>query len=109
MSIESAKDAPAYIYAHYGGAVAYRARDMNSQMAVTAFNLSCVVISVDYRKGPEVKCPMGSQDFCDAFEYIVENPENFGISVSKVVLAGTCGGGWIVAGAANLMVRSGQI
>ena len=58
-SLETTSIAPAYIYAHGGGAFAFEARDFNNIMAVTCQNLNCVVISVDFRKGPEVKCPRG--------------------------------------------------
>jgi acetyl esterase len=51
--------APCYIWAHGGGGVMFTAEDHNGLMAMAAVNLGCVVISVDYRLGPEVKCPTG--------------------------------------------------
>lgn len=72
--------APAYIYAHYGGAVAYSARDCNNIMAVAAHNLNCIIVSVDFRNGPEVKCPRGQQDFVDAIMHIIKNSEKFSIN-----------------------------
>ena len=42
------------------------ARDWDHTMVVTTVNLDCVVFCVDYRLGPEVKCPTGQQDFVDA-------------------------------------------
>ena len=57
---------PAYIYAHGGGAISFTARMVQSALTVTAVNLNCVCISIDYRKGPEHKCPRGQQDYVDA-------------------------------------------
>lgn len=78
-------------------------------MAISCNNLNCVIISVDFRNGPEVKCPTGQQDFVDAVIHIMDNPYKFGIDAGRVCMAGISGGGWIVAGAANLMVKSKEI
>ena len=99
------EEAAAYIYAHGGGAFVFQASDFDNTMAVTCLNLDCVVISVNYRKGPEVKCPRGQQDFVDAVLYISENPSQFGIDSSRICMAGISGGGWIVTGAANLLAK----
>ena len=80
-----------------------------SLMAITCNNLGCVVVSVDFRNGPEVKCPTGQQDFVDAVMHIITHNCKYGIDPAKVCLAGISGGGWIVAGAANLMVKAGTI
>ena len=53
------KEAAAYLYAHGGYAVGLSARDWDHTMVVTTMNLNCVVFCVDYRLGPEVKCPTG--------------------------------------------------
>ena len=55
----TSESSAAYVYAHNGGGFACNARLSNGLMAVTTINLNCVVFSVDYRKGPEVKCPTG--------------------------------------------------
>ena len=101
--------APAYIYAHGGGAFAFRARDFNNIMSVSCINLNCVVISVDFRNGPEVKCPRGQQDFADAVHHVMNNPTKYRINTNKVCLAGISGGGWIVVGAANLMAKEDKL
>ena len=40
---------------------------------------------------------------------ILESPKKFGIDPSRVCLAGISGGGWIVAGAANLMAKEDKL
>ena len=61
----------AYVYAHGGGAFAFQAREFNNIMSVTCINLNCIVVSVDFRNGPEVKCPRGQQDFADVVSHII--------------------------------------
>jgi acetyl esterase/lipase len=53
------QSAPAYFYAHGGGAYALTAKHQNPTMSSTAVNLNCVVFNIDYRLGPEVKAPVG--------------------------------------------------
>ena len=74
-------------------------------MAISCVNLNCAIICVDYRKGPEVKCPTGHNDFVQAVLHILDNPGKFSINPNKVCMAGISGGGWIVAGAANILVK----
>ena len=78
-------------------------------MAVTANNLNCVVVSVDYRKGPEVRCPQGQRDFVDALNHVLDNSSKFNIDPKKICIAGTSGGAWIVTGAANILGKSGKL
>ena len=104
---EVQKDAPVYVYAHGGGGFVFDAKTADNMMAVSCLNLDCVIISVDFRNGPEVKCPVGQEDFVDAVNYIFAHPADFasGIDLSRVCLAGISGGGWIVAGAANILAK----
>ena len=39
----------------------------------------------------------------------MDNPTDFGVDASRVCIAGISGGAWIVAGAANLLVKSGKM
>lgn len=78
-------------------------------MASTALNLDCVVFNIDYRLGPEVKAPTGSQDFVDAFNYVLANSNNYGIDPAKNCISGCSGGGWIVTGAANLLAKANDL
>lgn len=74
-------------------------------MAVTCINLNCVIISVDFRNGPEIKCPRGQLDYLESINYIYANPTQFGIDHNKICIAGIDGGGWIITGAANLLAK----
>ena len=78
-------------------------------MSHTCLNLNCVVFNIDYRKGPEVKCPTGQQDFVDAVTHVLSDPAKYGIDATKASLAGASGGGWIAGGAANLMAKANSL
>lgn len=53
------QEAPAYFYAHGGGAWALKAKHVEGNMWMTAINLNCVLFNVEYRLAPEYKCPTG--------------------------------------------------
>lgn len=97
-----------YIYAHEGGAVFSTAGDYHQLMSVITTNLNCVVISVDFRNGPEVKCPTGQQDCVSVIHHILDNSKKYGIDPKRACLAGLSGGGWIVTGAMNLLVKASK-
>ena len=100
---------PGYIYAHGGGGVMGTAEQVNDYCCITALNLNCCVFNVNYRLGPEVKCPTGMQDFIDCLKLVHEKAEMFSVDTSRVCIAGLSGGGWIVAGAANILAKEGEI
>ena len=53
------KKNPAYVWAHGGGGYAGTALEHEPLIGKMAVNLNCTVFNVDYRLGPEVKCPKG--------------------------------------------------
>lgn len=101
--------AASHVYAHGGGGVIFSAEDWNKPMAVTCLDLNCVLFNVDFRNGPETRCPWNQQDFVDAFLHIHANATKYGLDSSKITIGGESGGGWVCVGAANLMVKSGDI
>ena len=57
-------------------------------MAHVALNLDCIVFNVDYRLAPEVKCPVGQEDFVDALLHVRENADSFGVDANKLCISG---------------------
>ena len=51
----------------------FDAESANQLCQVTAVNLNCVVFNIDFRNGPEAKCPGGQEDYLDALKYIHDN------------------------------------
>ena len=74
------KALPGYIYAHGGAAVMTVASDYDDSLAMVACNLNCVVVNVDFRNGPEVKCPTGQHDYRSVVLYILENASHFSMT-----------------------------
>ena len=103
------QSAPGMIYAHGGGGVFTDATLSHGYLSIVAVNLNCVIFSVNYRKGPEVKAPQGSQDFVDAINYVLSKAGSYGCDANKFAACGVSGGGWILCGAANILARANDI
>lgn len=58
------------IHAHGGGAIMLNAEMFNGMLAVWAVENGSVLFNVDYRLGPETKCPGGQEDFVKAIEHV---------------------------------------
>ncbi len=67
-----------------------------------------VLVSVNYRKGPEVKCPGGQQDFATAVEHVYNNADSFGVDKNMICTSGVSGGGWICLGASHLLTKANK-
>lgn len=97
---------PANIDAHGGGAVLLDAEMFNMDMAKHAILKKCIIFNVNYRKGPETKCPGGQQDFAKVIEHVYNNADKWGVDRSKICASGVSGGGWICLGATILLARA---
>ena len=51
------KNSPAYFYAHGGVGFAMSCDYEKPVMSHLCVKLNCVIFNINYRKGPEVKCP----------------------------------------------------
>lgn len=103
------KNGPAYIWAHGGAAIYFEAQDFIGIKRVEALKLNATIFNVNYRKAPEAKCPDNQQDFVDVIRYIYTHGPNFAVDPNKLAIGGESGGGWIAAGAVNLMIKAGDI
>lgn len=75
-------------------------------LAVVAVNLNATVVNVDFRNGPEVKPPTGANDFRAVLKYMKDNGGKHDINPKKICVAGMSGGGWIVTGAINQIIKN---
>lgn len=106
-SLDLSKKQPAYVYAHGGGGIVGEAKtDGEAVCCYSAVNLNCVVFNVEYRLGPEFKCPRGQMDFICCLKDVIKNQAC--VDTSKICIAGISGGGWIVGGASNILAKSGE-
>ena len=99
---------PAYFYAHGGGGITQGADNSNDYLCATALNLDCIVFNVDYSLGPEVKAPVSHEEFVDAMFHVIDNADKFNIDTKMLCYAGISGGGWIVAGASNILAKANK-
>ena len=98
----------ALVWAHGGGAVTLTAQISNPMMVRWAYAFNCIVFNVDYRLGPETKCPGGQRDQMKAFIHIYNHSEKYGVDKTKIVMGGESGGAWITLGAAYQLVIVGK-
>ena len=87
----------------------FHAKMFNNNNCHVALNLNCVVFNVDYRLGPEAKAPAGQLDFAAVVKHVYKNAGKYGVNKSQICIGGCSGGGWVALGAANQMVKSGDI
>jgi len=87
----------AIIYIHGGGwcVGSIYTHDKICRRLASTSNLK--VISVAYRLAPEFPAPNGPLDVISAVEWIVDNPDRFGIDKDKLAIAGDSAGGSLAA------------
>ena len=96
---------PALVYLHGGG---WTIGDLDTHDVLCrslCLQANVVVVSVDYRMGPEHKFPAAFDDCVAAFEWTVENAVHLGIDAKRIAIGGDSAGGNLTA-AACLQLRS---
>ena len=88
---------PTIVFFHGGGWVAGDLETHDRQARLLAIETSAVVVSVDYRRPPEVRFPGAFEDGFAAVRDIVERIAEFGGDISRVGVAGDSAGGNLAA------------
>jgi versiconal hemiacetal acetate esterase len=99
---------PLGIYIHGGG---WTICDLDSEDAICrtiSKSINIVLVSVDYRLGPEHKFPAALDDCVDAFSWALTNYSKLGISKSNVVIIGGSAGGNLAIGSALKLIDEGK-
>lgn len=102
-------DLPLTVYFHGGGWLlgSIDSHDVTTRLLAAA--AQSVVLSVDYRRGPEHRFPTAVDDAIDAFRWATAAPPeltSLGVDVTRVAVAGDSAGGNL-AGAVAVEVRDG--
>src|ERR1051326_7618985 len=87
------KPAPALIYLHGGGWVLGDLESNDHVCRSLANRVPCVVLSVDYRLGPEAKFPAAVDDSYAATEWIAAHAADLGIDPARIAVGGDSAGG----------------
>lgn len=95
---------PAVVYFHGGGWVAGNLDTHDTVARALAIEGDCVVVSVDYRKGPEHPFPAAVEDAYLATKWVGEHPDEIGAGEGLAV-AGESAGGNLATVVAQLAVE----
>ncbi|PSR52013.1 lipase [Adhaeribacter arboris] len=99
---------PGIVYYHGGGWVIATINTYDASARALAEQTNAVVVSVEYRKGPEFKYPTAHQDSYAAYQWVLANAATLGINPQKVAVAGESAGGSL-ASAVCIMARDNGV
>lgn len=88
---------PGVLFMHQGGFVVGDLDTCDTFCSQVAADLDAIVISLDYRMGPEHRFPAASHDADTAWAWINDNAASLGIDASKLVVCGDSAGGQMTA------------
>lgn len=84
---------PVIVYYHGGGWVIATIDSYNSSAQALAEQTDAIVVSVEYRKGPEYKFPTAHNDAFTAYKWVLQNAATFKGNAAKIAVAGESAGG----------------
>lgn len=89
--------APLMMFFHGGGWLLGSIDSHDVMARKIALATGCVVVSVDYRRGPDFRFPTASNDARDATVWAVEHAEEWGADASRLAVSGDSAGGNLAA------------
>jgi versiconal hemiacetal acetate esterase len=99
---------PLGIYLHGGG---WTMCDLDSEDAICRMiskSINMVLVSVDYRLGPQHKFPAALDDAVYAYQWALENSSKLGVRKTNVVIIGGSAGGNLAIGSALKLIDEGK-
>ncbi|PJZ27897.1 alpha/beta hydrolase [Leptospira kmetyi] len=94
---ESDEFLPAIVYFHGGGFVIGDIETHDRPLRYLSKQSGAIIVSVDYRLGPEHKFPTAVEDAFVAYQYVIQNSKTLGILPKKIAVAGDSAGGNLAA------------
>ncbi|HLY08196.1 MAG TPA: alpha/beta hydrolase [Planctomycetota bacterium] len=91
---------PALLYLHGGGWVLGDLESHDDVCRSLAHRTPCVVVSVDYRRAPEVKSPVPLDDCETALRWAAEHASELGMDPARLAVGGDSAGAHLAAGLA---------
>jgi acetyl esterase/lipase len=95
---------PCIYHIHGGGYVGGSAAQLEPLHRPAAFELNCVIVSVDYRLAPEHRFPAAIEDCYAGLAWTFANAATLGVDASRIGVMGESAGGGLAAALA-LMAR----
>ncbi|WP_219921586.1 alpha/beta hydrolase [Rufibacter sp. XAAS-G3-1] len=99
---------PGIVYYHGGGWVIATIDTYDASARALAEQVGAVVVSVEYRKGPEFKYPTAHNDSYAAYMWVRQNAAMLNINPAKIAVAGESAGGNL-ASAVSIMARDNNV
>ena len=84
---------PVVVYYHGGGWVIADLDVYDATPRSMARNLNAIVVSVEYRKGPEMRVPAAHDDANNAWRWVMQNAASWGGDPMNMAVAGESAGG----------------
>ena len=105
---EASETLPCVLHIHGGGYVVGDARGNEAAHRKLTAELSCVIVSVNYRLAPETPFPGPLDDCYHALGWLFRNAEELGVDAARVGVMGESAGGGLAAGLALLARDRGE-
>lgn len=99
---------PCMLHIHGGGYVAGKASELVDIHRALSAELSCAIVSVDYRLAPETCFPGNVEDCYAALEFVMHEADALGLDRTRVGVMGESAGGGLAAGLALLARDRGE-
>lgn len=96
---------PVVLYFHQGGCVIGDLDWCETFCSQLACGARCLVLSVDYRKGPEHRFPAAQDDAVAAYRWLLEHAHELGGDPARIVVAGDSAGGGLAAHVCHVAKR----
>jgi acetyl esterase len=99
---------PVIVYYHGGGWVIADLDTYDASAKGLSEQVNAIVVSVEYRKGPEHKFPAAHEDAFTAYQWVLKNAASFKGDPKRIAVAGESAGGNLAANV-SIMARDKKI
>jgi acetyl esterase/lipase len=100
---------PAYLDLPGGGYIMLAPEINDARNAQLARDLGCVVVSVDYRVGPETRFPGAVEDAYAALKWLHAQAQGLGVDPGRIAIGGESAGGGLAAALGLLARDRGEV
>lgn len=107
--MQAAQPTPGLLWLHGGGYVSGSVDTEDIRARAMAAELSCVMVSVDYRLAPETPFPGPIEDCYAALCWLHANAKELGVDASRLAVGGGSAGGGLAAALALLARDRGEV